>query len=140
MEVVESRRALSSGECFKGSSTESKGLTDRLSLDASSMPRDLLGDTRGVVIEEDEGGRSVRDLTEAEDLDCGLEEVSGASSKVSCFIGQRSSTLLRKTQAYSFLVRVLSTFKLCVLVRHAMLCCFFASCVSDKGSIEPAES
>lgn len=47
-------------------------------------------DTRGVLEERDEGGRSVRERTEADDLDCGLEEVSGASSKVSCFMGQHS--------------------------------------------------
>ena len=38
---------------------------------------------RGVLAEEDEFGRSVSERAEAEDLDCGLEEVSGASSKVS---------------------------------------------------------
>lgn len=45
---------------------------------------------RGVLAEEDDCGRSVSERTEAEDLDCGRDEVSGASSKVSCLAGKRS--------------------------------------------------
>lgn len=45
-------------------------------------------DTRGVFVEAEDWGRSVRERTEAEDLDTGLDEVSGASSKVSCFARQ----------------------------------------------------
>lgn len=119
---MESRRAESEGEVFTGSPADSKGLTDPPSLEVSSIPLDLLVDTRGVVMEVDEGGRSVRDLTEAEDLDCGLEDVSGASSKVSCFIGQRPATILRNMQTYSFLVGILSTVKLRVHVWHIGLC------------------
>lgn len=123
MDVVERRRAESEGELFTGSSADSNGVTDPPSLEVSSMPLDMLVDTRGVFKEADEGGRRpVRDLTEAEDLDCGREDVSGASSKVSCFIGQRPTAVLRKMQTYSFLVGTLSTVKLCVPVGHIVLC------------------
>ena len=50
---------------------------------------------RGVIADEDERGRSVRERTEAEDLDCGLEEVSGASSKVSCPTGKHCGVTIR---------------------------------------------
>lgn len=50
---------------------------------------------RGVMADEDECGRSVSERTEAEDLDCGLEEVSGASSKVSCPTGKHFGVIIR---------------------------------------------
>ena len=50
---------------------------------------------RGVIADEDERGRSVSERTEAEDLDCGLEEVSGASSKVSCPTGKHCGVTIR---------------------------------------------
>ena len=92
IEEVESRRAVSEGEPLTGSSECSSGLTDFVSsLGVSSVVRVLLVETLGVVIEEEDGGRSVRDRTEAEDLDCGREDLSGASSNMSFVFDQHSN-------------------------------------------------
>ena len=62
-----------------------------MTVEASSMIGGFWVEGRGVLAEEDDCGRSVSERTEAEaeDLDCGLDEVSGASSKVSCSVGKR---------------------------------------------------
>lgn len=74
---------MSRGDCVVAS-VGSSGLTDCLFVGVSSTARALFVDTRGVMIDEDDCGRSVRDRTDVEALDCGREDVSGASSNVSC--------------------------------------------------------
>lgn len=82
---VESRRVVSNGE-FDGGSLVAGDLasisggfapvTEAVSIVSDSVER------RGVEVEEEESGRSVRDRVDADDLD-GCEVMSGASSNVS---------------------------------------------------------
>lgn len=83
MELVDSRRAVNRGDLVGTSSVLSSGLTDCVFDRSSSITVGVWVDTRGVFVEAEDWGRSVNDLTEAEDLDTGLEEVSGASSNIS---------------------------------------------------------
>lgn len=83
----ESRRVVSNGE-FDGGSLEA---ADMVSISGGFAPAtetvSILSDSvesRGVEVEEEERGRSVRDRVDADDLD-GCEVMSGASSNVSWY-------------------------------------------------------
>lgn len=81
----ESRRVVSNGE-FDGGSLEAENMVSVsggfvAATEAASIVSDSV-ERRGVEVEEEERGRSVRDRVDADDLD-GCEVMSGASSNVS---------------------------------------------------------